>query len=214
MALAAAKADPWVYSTGLVGAPVAYAGLHAPLTYGLPYAPVVYTAAAGCQNDAGAVVPCAHGGLVGVVPAAAPAAPAVESERKKREAEATAEAEASPEAEADAWVFYRTHGYWPAGWGHLAYSYAPYAYAHHYGYYGLGHHYGYYGKREAEAAPEAAASPEAEADPYLLYGAYGHGLYGGYYGYGYHGYGGYHGLGYALGGCRNYLGGLVPCAGR
>merc|ERR1719262_1712605 len=181
VALAAAKADPWVYSTGLVGAPVAY------------------TAAAGCQNDAGAVVPCAHGGLVGVVPAAAPAdAPAVESERKKREAEATAEAEASPEAEADAWVFYRTHGYWPAGWGHLAYSYAPYAYAHHYGYYGLGHHYGYYGKREAEAAPEAAASPEAEADPYLLYGAYGHGLYGGYYGYGYHGYGGWHGLGYAL----------------
>merc|ERR1719262_1314796 len=161
VALAAAKADPWVYSTGLVGAPVAYA------------------AAAGCQNDAGAVVPCAHGGLVGVVPAAAPAdAPAVESERKKREAEATAEAEASPEAEADAWVFYRTHGYWPAGWGHL--------------------HYGYYGKREAEAAPEAAASPEAEADPYLLYGAYGHGLYGGYYGYGYHGYGGWHGLGYAL----------------
>merc|ERR1719490_679144 len=143
VALAAAKADPWVYSTGLVGAP---------LTYGLPYAPVVYTAAAGCQNDAGAVVPCAHGGLVGVVPAAAPAdAPAVESERKKREAEATAEAE---------------------------------------------------------------ASPEAEADPYLLYGAYGHGLYGGYYGYGYHGYGGWHGLGYALGGCRNYLGGLVPCAGR
>merc|ERR1719275_434188 len=91
---------------------------------------------------------------------------------------------------------------------------APVAYAHHYGYYGLGHHYGYYGKREAEAAPEAAASPEAEADPYLLYGAYGHGLYGGYYGYGYHGYGGWHGLGYALGGCRNYLGGLVPCAGR
>merc|ERR1719435_50815 len=142
VALAAAKADPWVYSTGLVGSPV------------------VYAAAAGCQNDAGAVVPCAHGGLVGVVPAAAPAAPAVESERKKREAEATAEAEALPEAEADAWVFYRTHGYWPAGWGHLAYSYAPYAYAHH---------YGYYGKREAEAAPEAAASPEAEADPYLLY---------------------------------------------
>merc|ERR1719305_187146 len=100
--LAAAKADPWVYSTGLVGAPV------------------VYAAAAGCQNDAGAVVPCAHGGLVGVVPAAAPAdAPAVESERKKREAEASAE------AEVDAWVFYRTHGYWPAGWGHLAYSYAP-----------------------------------------------------------------------------------------
>merc|ERR1719221_2456903 len=139
--------------------------------YHLPYAvaPVVYTAAAGCQNDAGAVVPCAHGGLVGVVPAApvAAAEPAVEEARKKREA--NAEAEADPEAEAEAWLFYRTHGYWPVGYGHLAYSYAPYAYAGHYGYYGLGHHYGY----------------------------------------------GYHHAPYAyLGGCRNYLGGLVPCAGK
>merc|ERR1712213_182231 len=124
-------------------------GYHLPYAYGAPLAytthavaPVVYTAAAGCQNDAGAVVPCAHGGLVGVVPAAA-AEPAVEEARKKREA--TAEAEADPEAEAEAWLFYRTHGYWPVGYGHLAYSYAPYAY---------------------------------------------------------------------LGGCRNYLGGLVPCAGR
>merc|ERR1711890_130148 len=88
--------------------------------------------AAGCQNEAGAVVPCAHGGVVpfGVPVAAAPAAaeePAVEEARKKREAEA--EAEADPEAEADAWYFYRTHGYWPVGYGHLAYSYAPYAYA-------------------------------------------------------------------------------------
>merc|ERR1712032_763680 len=53
-----------------------------------------------------------------------------------------------------------------------------------YGHYGYGH---YYGKREAEA------------DPYLLYGAYGHG-YG--YGHGYYGLGGYyghglHGYGYA-----------------
>merc|ERR1711872_824665 len=62
--------------------------------YHLPYAyaPVVYTAAAGCQNEAGAVVPCAHGGVVpfGVPVAAAPAAaeePAVEEARKKREAE-------------------------------------------------------------------------------------------------------------------------------
>merc|ERR1711953_1445194 len=52
------------------------------------------------------------------------------------------------------------------------------------GLYGAGH---YYGKREAEA------------DPYLLYGAYGHG-YG--YGHGYYGLGGYyghglHGYGYA-----------------
>merc|ERR1719497_140792 len=160
VALAAAKADPWVYSTGLVGAPVAYAGLHAPLTYGLPYAPVVYTAAAGCQNDAGAVVPCAHGGLVGVVPAApvAAAEPAVEEARKKREA--TAEAEADPEAEAKAWLFYRTVGY-----GHLAYSYAPYAYAGHYGYYGLGHHYGYYGRKKREATAEADAEASPEADP-------------------------------------------------
>merc|ERR1711936_386460 len=92
-------------------------------------------ASAGCQNEAGAVVPCAHGGVVpfGVVPAAvAPAAaeePAVEEARKKREATAEAEAEADPEA--DPWVFYRTYGYWPHGYGHLAYSYAPYAYAFH-----------------------------------------------------------------------------------
>merc|ERR1719225_194231 len=129
-----AEADPaFTYATG----------------YHLPYAyaPVVYTAAAGCQNEAGAVVPCAHGGVVpfGVVPAAAAAAeePAVEEARKKRAAEAEADADASP-----------------------------------------------------------------EADPWLLYGAYGHGLaYGGYYGYGYH-----HAPYAYLGGCRNYLGGLVPCA--
>merc|ERR1711962_167505 len=72
-----AEADPaFTYATGYhlpyaIGAPLAYT-THA-------IAPVVYTAAAGCQNDAGAVVPCAHGGLVGVVPAApvAAAEPAV-----------------------------------------------------------------------------------------------------------------------------------------
>merc|ERR1712213_294885 len=123
-----AEANPaFTYATGYhlpyaIGAPLAYT-THA-------VAPVVYTAAAGCQNDAGAVVPCAHGGLVGVVPAApvAPAEPAVEEARKKREA--TAEAEADPEAEAKAWLFYRTHGYWPVGYGHLAYSYAAYGYHH------------------------------------------------------------------------------------
>merc|ERR1711890_204526 len=52
------------------------------------HAPVVYTAAAGCQNEAGAVVPCAHGGVVpfGVPVAAAPAAaeePAVEEARRR-----------------------------------------------------------------------------------------------------------------------------------
>merc|ERR1719451_109329 len=178
-----AEADPaFTYATG----------------YHLPYAiaPVVYTAAAGCQNDAGAVVPCAHGGLVGVVPAApvAAAEPAVEEARKKREA--TAEAEADPEAEAEAWLFYRTHGYWPVGYGHLAYSYAPYAYA------------GHYGRKKREATAEADAEASPEADPWLLYGGYGL-PYGGYYGYGYH-----HAPYAYLGGCRNYLGGLVPCAGR
>jgi len=213
---AEAEADPaFTYATGYhlpyaYGAPLTYAAAAPVVTYA--HAPLVYTAAAGCQNEAGAVVPCAHGGLVGVVPAAvAPAAaeePAVEEARKKREATAEAEAEADPEAEADAWIFYRTHGYWPHGYGHLAYSYAPYAYAGHYGYYGLGHHYGYYGRKKREATAEADADASPEADPWLLYGAYGHGLaYGGYYGYGYH-----HAPYAYLGGCRNYLGGLVPCA--
>merc|ERR1719222_1853414 len=101
---AEAEANPaFTYATGYL----AYA-----------HAPLVYTAAAGCQNEAGAVVPCAHGGVVpfGVVPAAvAPAAaeePAVEEARKKREATAEAEAEAEADPEADPWVFYRTYGYW------------------------------------------------------------------------------------------------------
>lgn len=208
---AEAEANPaFTYATGYL--PYAYG---APLAYA--HAPLVYTAAAGCQNEAGAVVPCAHGGVVpfGVVPAAvAPAAaeePAVEEARKKREATAEAEAEAEADPEADPWVFYRTYGYWPHGYGHLAYSYAPYAYAGHYGYYGLGHHYGYYGRKKREATAEADADASPEADPWLLYGGYyGHGLaYGGYYGYGYH-----HAPYAYLGGCRNYLGGLVPCAGR
>merc|ERR1712165_375194 len=177
----------------------AIASGYLPYAYGAPlayaHAPLVYTAAAGCQNEAGAVVPCAHGGVVpfGVVPAAvAPAAaeePAVEEARKKREATAEAEAEADPEA--DPWVFYRTYGY-----------------AGHYGYYGLGHHYGYYGRKKREATAEADAEASPEADPWLLYGGYGL-PYGGYYGYGYH-----HAPYAYLGGCRNYLGGLVPCAGR
>merc|ERR1711963_1008630 len=69
-----AEANPaFTYATGYhlpyaIGAPLAYT-THA-------VAPVVY---------AGAVVPCAHGGLVGVVPAApvAAAEPAVEEARKK-----------------------------------------------------------------------------------------------------------------------------------
>merc|ERR1711971_658099 len=108
------------------------------------------------------------------------------------------------EAEADPAFTYAT-GY------HLPYAYgAPltYAYSGHYGYYGLGHHYGYYGRKKREATAEADADASPEADPWLLYGGYGHGLaYGGYYGYGYH-----HTPYAYLGGCRNYLGGLVPCA--
>merc|ERR1712130_894749 len=57
---------------------------------------------------------------------------------------------------------------------------------------------------EKKAKADAEASPEA--DPWLLYGGYGL-PYGGYYGYGYH-----HAPYAYLGGCRNYLGGLVPCA--
>merc|ERR1719430_1353657 len=86
-----AEADPaFTYATGY-HLPYTYAAAAAPVvTYA--HTPLVYTAAAGCQNEAGAVVPCAHGGVVpfGVVPAAAAAAeePAVEEARKKREAEA------------------------------------------------------------------------------------------------------------------------------
>merc|ERR1712157_609410 len=197
-----AEADPaFVYSTAGV-VPSVY-------THGvLPYAvhhPLVYAAplAAGCQNDQGKLVPCAHGAL----PLVAGVAPA----------------EADPEA--DPWLLYSGyHGY---GYGHYApftYSYAPHVYSYYglphayyygkrsadaepeadadadayYGYYGYGlrpygyraygygypYRYGYYGKRSADAEPE----PEANADAY--YGYYGYGLrrygyYGGYYGYPY-----------------------------
>merc|ERR1711872_358648 len=56
--------------------------------------------------------------------------------------------------------------------------------------------------------PTLTTEASPEADPWLLYGGYGL-PYGGYYGYGYH-----HAPYAYLGGCRNYLGGLVPCAGR
>merc|ERR1711973_513022 len=76
----------------------------------------------------------------------------------------------------------------------LAY-YAPYAHPLTYG--GL-----IYGRKKREAEAEAEADPEA--DPWLVYGypyAYRHAFYPPY--------------AYAhVGGCRNYLGGLVPCAGR
>merc|ERR1711911_374093 len=94
-ACAEPEADPaFAYSTAGV-LPYAYA--HHALPYALPYAhaPVVY--AAGFTNNAGALVPCAHGGLV---------APAVAVEKREAEpvAEATADAEADPEA--DPWVYY------------------------------------------------------------------------------------------------------------
>merc|ERR1712117_377784 len=117
-----AEADPaFVYSTAGV---YPYAAL--------PYAayPYVHHAVpllkAGCTNDQGVVVPCAHGGLVAPVVAAAAAAEAVESV-EKREAEPAAEATA--DAEADPWLYYSGlyghHAYAP-----FAYSYAPFAYRH------------------------------------------------------------------------------------
>merc|ERR1712209_70974 len=96
---AEAEADPaFVYSTAGV---LPYA--HGVVPYAL-HTPLVYTAAAGCQNNAGQLVPCAHGALplvVGVAPVAAEAE-AVESVAK-REAEPTAEADAEADPEADPW---------------------------------------------------------------------------------------------------------------
>merc|ERR1712102_60853 len=179
-----AEADPaFVYSTAGV-VPSVY-------THGvLPYAvhhPLVYAAplAAGCQNDQGKLVPCAHGALplvAGVAPAAAEPVEAVESV-EKREAEPTAEADAEADPEADPWLLYSGyHGY---GYGHYApftYSYAPHVYSHAYSYYGLPHAY-YYGKRSADAELEADANADADA----YYGYYGYGLRP--YGYRAYGYG-------------------------
>merc|ERR1711868_170237 len=109
-----AEADPaFVYSTAGVlpyahgVLPYAHA-LHTPLVYAAPLA-------AGCQNDAGQLVPCAHGALPLVAPVAAAAAAepaeAVESV-EKREAEPTAEADAEADPEADPWLLYSGyHGY-------------------------------------------------------------------------------------------------------
>merc|ERR1712117_240074 len=198
-AKAEAEADPgFVYSVG--HAPLVYH--HAPLAY--HHVPLVYAAAAGCRNNEGSLVPCAHGVLPALAPlAVAPAAPAA----------AEAEAEADPEA--DPWLaYYAAHPY-AYGYGYHyaphAYSYAPFSYAGVYSHYGLPHHFGYYGKREAEAEPTA----EAEADPWLSY--YGLGYAAHPYGYGYHlGYSGYlpYAYGYHAAGCRNGYGALVPCAGR
>merc|ERR1712018_988066 len=180
-AKAEAEADPgFVYSVG--HAPLVYH--HAPLAY--HHVPLVYAAAAGCRNNEGSLVPCAHGVLPALAPlAVAPAAPAAAEDDavvsvEKRETTAEAEAEADPEA--DPWSAY--------------YAAPPYAYAGVYSHYGLPHHFGYYGKREAEAEPTAEAEADPEADPWLSY--YGLGYAAHPYGYGYHlGYSGY--LPYAYG---------------
>merc|ERR1711937_818418 len=166
-----AEADPaFVYSTAGV------------ITHVLPYAHVAYPyvhaapLAAGCTNNDGALVPCAHGLVAPVVAAAAAPAAA--------EAEAV---ETVAKREADPWLYYSGlygHGYGYHGYAPFAYSYAPYTYSHVYSHYGLP--YAYYGKRSADAEPEA----DAEADPALLYSHYG---YPYSYGYGYR----YGGLPYA-----------------
>merc|ERR1712168_1699688 len=100
-AYAKVEADPgFAYH---VGVPLTYAH-HYPLAY--HHTPLVYTAAAGCTNNEGALVPCAHG----VLPAVA-AAPAAEAEAEdeavvsveKREATAEADADAEADPEADPW---------------------------------------------------------------------------------------------------------------
>merc|ERR1712029_809744 len=123
-AKAEAEADPgFVYSVG-----------HAPLAY--HHVPLVYAAAAGCRNNEGSLVPCAHGVLPALAPlAVAPAAPAAAEDDavvsvEKREATAEAEAEADPEA--DPWLaYYAAHPY-AYGYGYHyaphAYSYAPFSY--------------------------------------------------------------------------------------
>merc|ERR1712168_1307794 len=180
-----AEADPaFVYSTAGV------------IPHVLPYTAYPYVhavpLAAGCTNNDGAVVPCAHGLVAPVVAAAAAAPAAAEAEAvetvAKREAEpvaeATAEADAEADPEADPWLYYSGlygHGYGYHGYAPFAYSYAPYTYSHVYSHYGLP--YAYYGKRSADADPEA----KADADPYLLYGGYyrPYAYHAGYYPYSY-----------------------------
>merc|ERR1719445_814320 len=88
-----AEADPQL----LYNLPLAYH--HAPLVY---HHPLVYTAPVGCQNNDGALVPCAHG----VLPALAPLAAPVEAA-----AEAADEADAEADPEADPWLYYHGLGY-------------------------------------------------------------------------------------------------------
>merc|ERR1711868_126664 len=89
-AKAEAEADPgFVYSVG--HAPLVYH--HAPLAY--HHVPLVYAAVAGCRNNEGSLVPCAHGVLPALAPlAVAPAAPEDDADVSVAKREATAEAEA------------------------------------------------------------------------------------------------------------------------
>merc|ERR1712003_185071 len=197
-----ATADPaFFYSTGGVPVPLA---AQAPLTYAhvpLTYtAPTSYILPAGCQNDQGSAVPCnLNGAPLAVAPVAAQAAPQEGGvEVSKREAGPEPTAEADPEA--DPWLYYSSYGY-PYSYG---YSYAPLAYSGYYGGYypyTYSHYYGYYGrkKRDAEAEPEA----DPEADPWYYYSGFAP------YSYAYAAP-----YTYVLGGCRNYLGSIVPCAGK
>merc|ERR1711879_722878 len=145
-AYARAEADPgFAYSVG--AAPLEY---HHPLAY--HHVPLVYAAAAGCRNNEGSLVPCAHGVLPALAPLAATAAPAEAAEEavvsvEKREAEPTAEADAEADPEADPWLYYHGLGYaglHPYGYGYhgLGYAYAGYGY-HPYAYGGYGCRNGY-----------------------------------------------------------------------
>merc|ERR1711878_243417 len=90
-AYAKAEADPgFAYH---VGHPLTYAH-HYPLAY--HHTPLVYTAAAaGCTNNEGALVPCAHG----VLPTLA-AAPAAEAEAEDEAVVSVEKREATAEADA------------------------------------------------------------------------------------------------------------------
>merc|ERR1711993_7370 len=160
--------------------------------YSIGHHPLVYTHPVTYTLPTVAYHPYAYGyPYGGLLPIAAPAAeaaeePAVEEARKKREADPAVLGSFSTIKNPSPSIYHNV----PA----LAY-YAPYAHPLTYG--GL-----IYGRKKREAEAEAEADPEA--DPWLVYGypyAYRHAFY--------------HPYAYAhLGGCRNYLGGLVPCAGR
>merc|ERR1711988_1871843 len=152
--------------------------------------PLVYTHPVTYTVPTVAYHPYAYGypysGLLPIAAADAAEEPAVEEARKKREAGPAVLGSFSTIKNPSPSIYHNV----PA----LAY-YAPYAHPLTYG--GL-----IYGRKKREAEAEAEADPEA--DPWLVYGypyAYGHAFY--------------HPYAYAhVGGCRNYLGGLVPCAGR